>query len=343
MTSLNTTGHQQYRTIVYVMGFKPRVLVLGASGLLGSAVARKLQSQECSLAVTTRGGHAVQGVGVPPIQFDAVRHYFDALPTDFDWVVNCIGVVKRAFTHLDGFAPENTDAYRVNSVFPHRLSHWAEQTRTRVLHVSTDCVFSGRRPLTAGGYTELDGLDFDDEYGQSKALGEPVGGSCMTFRQTFVGIPPSLTCGHGLIAWLMRAVEGSGHIPGFIDHMWNGFTASALADVYWQIIAADAWIPGVHHLFSNDVVTKFDVLNEYLNAFQTLPPSSRLGKLGCASERLVRAHAADVGSRPENRTLGTVLRSRTTRGSSFVDDFDVPDLSKMVSEDVESVLHLYAE
>lgn len=299
----------------------PRVLVLGGSGLLGTALVKQLNDDGCDVITTTR-----RAINAPvrQLRFNVIseaqnRHRLRRLdiPTSFDYVINCIGFVKQKFD-ADNIAA-NTQAHVINHLFPQLLADWSVESDTRVIHISTDCVFSGKRELNAPGYTEASPLDYDDEYGMTKALGEAR--SCpnvMTTRQTFVGIPPDINRAYGLIAWLLKRFAGDPGkpVPGFIDHMWNGLTAPQLAKMYSDIVMEDLWMQGVVHLHSHNVITKYDVLKCYRDA------------LGRNDICIDEVNASSVGMCAENRTLASDM-------SWYINQFDVPTLQTMVHDDID--------
>jgi dTDP-4-dehydrorhamnose reductase len=163
-----------------------------------------------------------------------------------DVAVNCIGLVKQADAASDTVA-----AIRVNALFPHELADACRARGTRLLHVSTDCVFSGER----GAYAEDDTPDARDTYGRSKLLGEPVGAGCLTIRTSIVG--RELATSHGLVEWLIG--ESGGAVPGFRRAAFSGMTTLALARELGTLIERHRSLDGLFHLGA-DRITKHDLL-----------------------------------------------------------------------------------
>src|SRR6266550_46587 len=163
-----------------------RALILGGSGMLGHKLGQTLAERfETYLtfrdlpAVQTSPGvydrtHALEQVEVS--NFDSVaRSLSDTQP---DVVINCIGIVKQ-----DAAAHDPIQSISVNALFPHRLAQVCRAQGARLLQISTDCVFSGRK----GNYNETDESDAQDLYGKTKFLGEVSGPDCLTIRTSMIG------------------------------------------------------------------------------------------------------------------------------------------------------------
>lgn len=232
----------------------PRVLILGADGMLGHELVRVLGSR-LEIAATVRTSAQTGAVTVladrmilrpgvdataPETVADAVR---DVRP---DVVVNCIGIVKQRREASDPVA-----SIRVNSLFPHQLALVCAEHRCRLVHVSTDCVFSGRR----GGYAEDDLADPVDLYGRSKLLGEPVGERCLTLRTSMIG--PELKGASGLLEWFLA--QRGGRVTGFTRAIFSGLTTTALSRIIERIVAEHPGLSGLYHLAS-DPISKHDLL-----------------------------------------------------------------------------------
>lgn len=203
-----------------------KVLVLGASGMLGHRVAEQLSD----IAIPLTRDEYQAG--------DSLDKY--AL-TGTDWIVNCIGVIPQK-------EPNRETLYRINSDFPNRL---ANTTRARVLQIATDCVFDGQK----GGYSEKSLKTATDDYGKSKALGEHP--SFMNIRTSIVG--SELTAKKSLFEWL-RNQPANAKIKGYINHYWNGVTTDAFARVVRGVIENDIYFRGSHHLVPSDRVSKYHLL-----------------------------------------------------------------------------------
>jgi dTDP-4-dehydrorhamnose reductase len=208
-----------------------RVLVLGARGMLGSALVYYLPKAGIDIAVASRP------------EFDANNPDFSVIERlQPRVVVNAIGLTNR---HLD---QAETCFLRTNSLFPRRLADWCCMHGLPLIHVSTDCVFKG----DAGPYDEHAQADALDVYGQSKHWGEPA--NAMVLRTSIVG--PELHNYYSLLCWFLAQ---AGMVLGYRNHRWNGITTLELARVIGVLISNDLCRPGVRHIYGDDL-TKLDLL-----------------------------------------------------------------------------------
>lgn len=227
-----------------------RFLVLGASGMAGHTLCLYL----------TERGHAVTPFSRHPLPFLAgeqgdllVPGTLDRLlaPGRFDVVVNCVGILNRdADAHPD-------IAVTLNSWLPHAIVARLAGTEARLIHLSTDCVFSGKR----GGYREDDLRDGESFYDRSKALGEVEDTLHLTFRNSIVG-PDLRPEGKGLLNWFLQQ---RGPVPGYRRVLWNGVTTLRLAMAVEA--AAQQRLAGVYHLVPKEAISKLLLLkgfNQYL-------------------------------------------------------------------------------
>jgi len=164
-----------------------------------------------------------------------------------DVVVNCIGVVKQ-----DSAAKDPITSITVNSLFPHKIARACREIGARFIHVSTDCVFSGRR----GNYSEDDVPDAEDLYGRTKLLGEVIEPGCLTIRTSMIG--RELSGAHGLIEWFLSQENAS--VRGFRRAVFSGFTTLALAQVLADIIEQQSGLSGLYHVAA-EPISKFDLLS----------------------------------------------------------------------------------
>ena len=221
----------------------PRVLLLGASGLLGGHLLERLPLSFSTVAVSGRSSMTGTDERVQwmPMRIDAadpatIGSLLDAAGADV--VVNATGASPRS---------EAAALAHVNARFPRALADAAAARGSRVVQISTDGVFSGAR----GHYAEDDRPDPIDEYGRSKLDGE-LAAPHLTIRTSFYGRSPR---GTGLVEWL---IAQRGHaVDGFVDYRFTGIAASLLADLVASAIAAA--LDGVYHV-GGDPVTKYDLL-----------------------------------------------------------------------------------
>jgi dTDP-4-dehydrorhamnose reductase len=161
-------------------------------------------------------------------------------------VVNCIGVVKQ-----DSAAKDPLTSITINALFPHRLAQICRAAKARLIHLSTDCVFSGR----VGSYKEDDPADAEDLYGKSKFLGEVSGESCLTLRTSMIG--RELCGSQGLVEWFLSQQGKS--VRGFRRAIFSGFTTRSLAEIIARIIEEHTELEGVWHVAA-EPINKFDLL-----------------------------------------------------------------------------------
>jgi dTDP-4-dehydrorhamnose reductase len=238
-----------------------RVLILGGSGMLGHKLWQVLSPQMDTYITFRRDFAADSDYGI----FDAARSKCAASVGDInnfaeiiealkpDVVVNCIGVVKQSEAAKDPLI-----SIAVNSLFPHQVAQICDRTNSRLIHISTDCVFSGR----SGNYTEEDVSDAEDLYGRSKYLGEISGDHRMTIRTSLIG--RELKGSNGLIEWFLGN-EGK-TVPGYAKAFFSGLTTNAIASLLAQIIQDHPELNGVWHIAS-DPISKHDLLASVKDVF----------------------------------------------------------------------------
>jgi len=231
-----------------------RVLVLGASGMLGNAMLRVLDEYE-SLEVygTARScdvgrffpakisARLMTGVDVEN-QDTLMKAFCQVRP---QVVINCVGLIKQLAE-----AGDPLRSIPVNALLPHRLARLCAVSSARLVHISTDCVFSGEK----GGYTELDPSDARDLYGQSKYLGEINDPGSITLRTSIIG--HALNSSNGLIDWFLGQ---QGQCRGFTKAVFSGLPTVVLAQIIGDVIIPDSELHGMYHIAS-DPIAKFDLL-----------------------------------------------------------------------------------
>ena len=159
-------------------------------------------------------------------------------------ILNCVGVlIKGSKEHPD-------NAILINAYFPHLLKKMADEIGAKLIHISTDCVFSGKR----GNYTEDDFRDADDVYGRSKALGEVINDKDLTIRTSIIG-PELKKNGEGLFHWFMNQ---HGEINGFKTAIWGGVTTLELAKAIDSAIVQNK--SGLVQLSNGVGIAKYDLL-----------------------------------------------------------------------------------
>jgi dTDP-4-dehydrorhamnose reductase len=229
------------------------VLILGASGMLGSAVFKEFVNFQGELIATTRTvASLVDDSNVRFLKFDAATDNLDsAFSMPIDFVVNCIGIIKPYINDED---PKQTEtAFEINGAFPNRLQSWASRRGAKVIQIATDCVFSGSN----GNYLETNEHDALDVYGKSKSLGEAKGASMMHLRVSIIG--PEVGRNSSLLEWVRNQPKNS-EITGYTDHFWNGITSMHFAKIARGIIENDLFEAGVFHVLPQDSTTKCELV-----------------------------------------------------------------------------------
>ena len=227
-----------------------KFLILGASGMAGHTIALYLKEQ----------GHAVLGFDRRPVPFvecvtgDATNlNLLRGLifREEYDAVINCIGILNQA-------AERNKDsAVFLNSYLPHFLAAATKERKTQVIHMSTDCVFSGK----SGNYVEEAPRDGETFYDRTKALGELEDEKNITLRNSIVG-PDMNPDGIGLLNWFMKQ---EGPINGYTRALWTGMTTLQLAKIMEKAAAQRAH--GLYNMVPNRHISKYGLLglfNRYL-------------------------------------------------------------------------------
>ena len=220
-----------------------KFLVLGATGMAGHTIAIYLKEQGYDVTALTRKPfpfcqNIISDVTDLKLIAKVIRD------GKFNAVINCIGVLNQnAETHKH-------QAVFINSYLPHYLSYITEDLETKVIQMSTDCVFSGK----TGNYTENSFKDGETFYDRSKALGELENNKDLTFRNSIIG-PDMNKDGIGLFNWFMKQY---GEISGFTKAIWTGVSTLTLAKAMEKAIKVN--LSGVYNLVNNVTISKYELL-----------------------------------------------------------------------------------
>ena len=212
-----------------------KVLVLGVNGMLGNYVSTYfLRSGKYDVTTINRNG------------FDVVTdNVTDLHINQYDVVINCIGVIKPLVNKVGVL---NTTL--VNSIFPHILAHECEKHNVKMIHITTDCVFSGK----TGFYVETSDHDALDVYGKTKSLGEPD--NAMVIRTSIIG--EEINSNRSLIEWVKSNDRKT--VDGYTNHTWNGLTCLELAKFIDRCISQGIYWEGVRHIFNTTPTTKLELV-----------------------------------------------------------------------------------
>lgn len=231
-----------------------KVMILGVTGMLGNAMFRVL-SDGADLAVygTARSSSARQHfsnnlsgqiiVGTDVENNDSLVRAFAAVRPDV--VVNCVGLVKQLAD-----ANDPLQAVPINTLLPHRLAALCQATGARLVHISTDCVFSGAK----GNYLETDYPDAYDLYGRSKLLGEVDYPHAITLRTSIIG--HELSGSRSLVNWFLAQ---QGAVKGFTRAIFSGLPTVELASVVRDVVLPRKELHGLYHV-SAKPINKFELL-----------------------------------------------------------------------------------
>jgi dTDP-4-dehydrorhamnose reductase len=244
------------------------VVVMGASGMLGSMVADLLSRNDRLRVRATVRSRTLAEHGrdrLPEIDWTVidVDGAADASLLEIvdgaGWVINAVGVIKP-YIHDDDDR-ERERALRVNSLFPYQLARIAERVDARIIQIATDCVFSGDR----GRYTEDDPHDAVDAYGMTKSLGEVRAAWVHHLRCSIVG--PELTSHVSLLDWFLGQ-PANAEVKGFTNHVWNGITTLHFARICEAIVTGATAPAGAQHVVPAGAVTKADLLKAFADTFE---------------------------------------------------------------------------
>ena len=230
-----------------------RILVLGSSGMLGSTTYQYLVTKGHDVLGVSR--RSVEGINSVEIdvwtQFNKLEKFI--LKDRPEVVINCIGVLVRESNEYP------TKAIYLNSLFPHRLSDLCIDCFSKLIHISTDCVFNGEK----GPYIERDLPTEINWYGKTKALGELDNSTDLTLRTSIIG--PDLDFeGVGLFNWFSRQ---KGDVFGYTNVFWNGITTLECTKQIERIITENITLSGLYHLTTPESISKYDLLKTIRKVF----------------------------------------------------------------------------
>jgi len=199
--------------------------------------------------------------GVDASNAESVKKIFDA--DQFDVAINCVGLIKQRDSLVS-----DSEMMAINGEFPHRLAQIANSYGTRVIHISTDCVFSGSK----GNYLESDSPNPVDVYGKSKLQGEINDSKNLTLRTSHIG--RELTVKKSFIEWLVS--QKGGHVNGYSHAIYSGLTTQALATTLSKLLLGNSHLTGLFHV-SSQPISKLEIinkLNELLDLRITVTPDA---------------------------------------------------------------------
>lgn len=268
-----------------------RVLVLGAMGMLGHQLLRRWHGR-FELVATLRGDltpHEAFLDRFPKVDFfgGVKAHEFSTVESVLaevrpDVVVNAIGIVKQRPAAVDAIS-----SICINALFPHMLAHAATVYQYRLIHISTDCVFSGTR---GEPYRETDNPDPVDLYGRSKLLGEVADPGCLTLRTSIIG--RELRERAGLVEWFLSQKGQS--VRGFARALYSGLSTLTLCELLTTLIEQHPALTGLWQVAGPDI-SKYDLLRLLDQAFDLQTTIARDETFVCDRRLDGSRFAAEVG------------------------------------------------
>lgn len=231
-----------------------KVLVFGASGMIGNALIRVLsEKKEWQVFGTLRSESAKRFfsptissnlmTGIDVDKHDTLARVFSQVKPDV--VINCIGLTKH---HKE--ADDPLLAIPINALLPHRMAEVCSVAGTRLVHVSTDCIFAG----TKGAYVENDPADANDIYGKLKFLGEVKYPNAITLRTSTIGHELQTT--YGLLEWFLSQ---KGRCTGFNRAIFSGLPSTVFAQIVRDIVIPRTDLSGLYHVGANPI-SKYDLI-----------------------------------------------------------------------------------
>lgn len=240
-----------------------KILILGVSGMLGHKMYQTLSRHFRKVYGTVRGSkedykhfdifnpdQLIDGVDVR--NFVELTSILKGLRPDV--IVNCIGVTTRKLDRTP-----TSEVIYTNGVLPHQLNEWSTSHKARLIHFSTDCVFTGSQ----GDYTEESPVDATDVYGRSKALGEVNGPHCLTIRSSIIG--RELRGHTELVEWFLSQKKKT--VKGYSEVIYSGVTTQYMAALVSHLITDHLQVDGLYQV-SSPKISKFELLNSLNEAFK---------------------------------------------------------------------------
>lgn len=263
-----------------------KIIIFGSNGMLGSTMEQYFSSKNYIVIGITR-----KDLDLSSVTEDILKNFLlnNIKLEKEDLIINCAGVIKQRKNVSD------KDFISVNALFPHLLESVSKSVDAKFIHVTTDCIYSGKK----GSYNENDSADINDVYGCSKYLGEPKNSTII--RTSIIGEENRNKL--SLLEWVKSNKDSK--INGFSNHFWNGLTCLQLSKVVEEMIKENNFWIGIRHIFSRPV-TKYELvslINEIYN-------------LNITIDKVEDVNTID-------RTLSTVYHNL---------NFNIPSLYKQVEE-----------
>lgn len=225
-----------------------KIILFGSNGMLGKYVFVVLK-QKYEIECINRDIYDIENDSC-----DKLEILFKNIIKKDDVIINCAGIIPQKYDNT------NYKTYiKVNTLFPHKLSELSNIYDNEFIHITTDCVFDGKK----GNYSIEEKHNAKDIYGVSKSLGEPE--KATVIRTSIIG--EELTGKKSLIEWVKSKKDSK--INGYTNHFWNGVTCLTLANFIKNIIDNNDFWKGIKHICSENIVSKYDLCS-YINEIYKL-------------------------------------------------------------------------
>jgi len=222
-----------------------KILIVGSTGMLGNTLKQYFLAIKYEIKTLDRKDLDLSQCSWGELEDKIIE-------SDCDILINCAGLIKqrKGVTTADFIA--------VNSLLPHRMADICEQQNMKMIHITTDCVFSGG----FGNYNEDSVHDVTDDYGRSKSMGEPE--NCTVIRTSIIGEEENNKL--SLLEWVKSNKDTK--IKGYTNHQWNGVTCLQLSKTIRQIIDENLYWKGVRHIYTDDSVNKCQLVKMINEIYQ---------------------------------------------------------------------------
>ncbi len=228
-----------------------KLLIVGGKGMAGHMLTQYFKKKtRYEVHFTSRDLEESEGYYLDVRDYNRVKEIIESVKPDI--VINAVGILN------DQASQKKIAAIQVNSLLPHQLANLLDQYGARFIHISTDCVFSGKR----GDYKEGDFPDGTSDYAKTKVLGEVISPHHLTVRTSIIG-PELKDNGIGLFLWFMKQ---KGEIKGYKKVYWNGVTTLELSKAIEKMIVQN--ITGLYHLSSATKISKYELLKLFQEIFE---------------------------------------------------------------------------
>lgn len=223
------------------------ILLFGSTGMLGKYVLNVLK-KDYNVICINRDNYDIE-----KDTWTKLYNIINGLLKVNDIIINCAGIIPQKYTD------DNLKTYiKVNTLFPHKLNEISNKINTKLIHITTDCVYDGSK----GNYSINDIHSSRNIYGITKSLGEPA--EATIIRTSIIG--EELTSKKSLLEWIKN--NKNGEIKGYTNHFWNGVTCLELANIIKYIIDKNLFWEGVKHICSPNSVSKYELCNIINNVYK---------------------------------------------------------------------------